>query len=117
MSKKLLTKRVEFPSIMDIVADFTPQFVNHFKLDEKQAEDMKLGLFQVLDRLMVDLEFAMKKGCEKGIEEAINLMKDADYYETVKKRKERARQEAKERLMPKKKDDFIDFFDNNELLN
>lgn len=96
MSEKLLSKRVNFPSLQDIVDQILPRFQQKFALDEQQTEEMKNGLFKVLKNLLWELQSVAELGAAKGIAEAFGMVEDLEYYETVKKRNKRQRERNKE---------------------
>lgn len=94
--KKLLSKRVQFDSIESVIDEYLPQFVNHFKLDDAQTAEMRRALVELFKRFMLAVRHAVNLGADKGIEEALNLMCNPDFYETVKKRKAARREEARQ---------------------
>jgi hypothetical protein len=88
---KLLSKRVQFVSVPSFVDDYLPQFQKHFNLTDDQTVQLRKALCDLFEHLLWEASFAAKLGAEKGIAEAFSLMKDPDYYETVKKRKQKQR--------------------------
>ena len=94
--KKLITKKVNFPSLQKIVDDNANLFIEHFKLSEVQGIQMREGLKRLLDSFLTEFQYAAELGAKKGIEEAVLLMQDPDYYLTVKKRDENSRKRNKE---------------------
>jgi len=92
--RKLISKRVQYASIESVVDEYCHQFVAHFKLDNKQSEEMKGGLTTLLKRFVYEVDHATKLGAEKGITEALALMSDPDFHATIKKRKAKQRARA-----------------------
>lgn len=94
--KPLLSMRVNFPSAEQYVEDYLHQFVAAFQMDDDGAAQMKGALIRFLERFMFDMESALVLGATKGIEEALNLIRNPKYYEVVKERRKRDRERAAE---------------------
>lgn len=93
---KLLSRRVQFPSTLDMAEKYSHSFVNEFNLSQDDRVKVETALRNIFESFLSETVFAMIKGATRGIEEASCLIQDADYYETVKKRDTSSRQRRKE---------------------
>lgn len=92
---KLLSRRVNFPSVNDILDEYLPFFKNYLRITDEQEVAVRDAMFTIFSRFLGDATYAAKLGAEKGIAEAFEMMKDEKYYETVKKRKAAERERWK----------------------
>ena len=95
-SKKLLTKRVNFPSVPDLIDEALPNIQEKFSFNEKQTEEMMIGLTRLLSNFLSEIKSALELGASKGMEEAIALILDPEYYETIKNRRKNTIKQNKE---------------------
>ena len=93
----LLSKRVNFPSVGDIVDEYASAFRHHFKLSDQDGEFLRNALFTMFTSFMGQASYALALGATKGIDEALELMKDPEYHEVVKKRRRAELDRMKER--------------------
>ena len=95
-SRKLISKRVNFPSTHEMAERYSYGFAAKFGFDEENRIFIKTALAQIFSSLLSDLQSALITGSEKGINEALALIEDPEYYETVKKRSRKQRDKHRE---------------------
>lgn len=92
---KLLSRRVNFPSVHDIIDEYLPSFKAYLHLNDEQEAAIREAFFTIFERFLFSASYAATLGAEKGIREAFEMMKDEKYYETVKKRRQADRERWK----------------------
>ncbi len=97
-AKEVVTQRLNVQPLDDYVAEFLDE-LRLASFDMANADDrekirqrVRRWLCSVLRRTIWDL----RKGSERGMDQILALMDDVNYYETVKKRRRRAREHQTE---------------------
>ncbi len=98
MDQKLMSNRMNFPAVDDVIDEYAPQFARRFNLSPDDEKHFRIGLRAMIERLFWEIEIAAAKGSERGIKQALALMLDPKFYEVVKKRKEKTQKEASRRF-------------------
>lgn len=96
--KQAVTKRMHLTSLEDVVNDALERFPRRpVDLgDEKVRESLREWLTQFADSLALHLEMDFQSAAKRGIEEAAKLIRDPEYYETVKKRRQSYKRQEEE---------------------
>jgi hypothetical protein len=109
---KLITHRSQLTSIQQFVDDCLHSIASSPKnvLDFSKEEDRE-RFREYLSKLFLSftctLDMELGKAAEKGIAEALSLMRDPDYYETVKRRRANSRQRQKDYQDKQELDTFM----------
>ncbi len=94
--RKLLSNRVQYcPSIEDLLDQWVPGFGQKFNLTTEQEVEFRELLRKCFDNLLWQASSAVELGTQKGIQEAFALMRDPSFYETVKRRRQKQREDRK----------------------
>lgn len=95
----LVNHRWQLPSLEQILDDMLPQWAEGEHPDFSGPNGharMKASFFRFGEWLLSRLHTDLEKAAGKGISEALNLVRDPDYYETVKRRRKRDREKQQE---------------------
>jgi hypothetical protein len=93
---KLLSNRAHFPSTKDMAENYSFEFVRGLELSTEQQPKVQQALEKILESFMWELRSALEVGLRRGVQETINLIQDPDYYETVKNRNKRQREQSRQ---------------------
>lgn len=98
-SKPLITHRWQLPSIEDMLDKLLPEWRvgHHPDFSGEDGYKKMRGAFSNFARMLLfQIGFSMEKAAAKGINEALAMIQDPDYYKTVKRRTRREIQRDKE---------------------
>lgn len=84
----VVNKRNEFGSIQAMVEDALGRYPEEGRIVSRQG--MVEFLTRFAESVSRDCMYAYQKGADRGIEQAMNVMNDPEYYVTVKQRRKRA---------------------------
>ena len=93
--RRLLTHRVHFVSLQQEAEDSAPRIARALQVSNVNAVAEMLQWFG--STLLRRASWAMHTATQKAIDEAVSLIQDPDYYQTVRerRRRERAREEVR----------------------
>lgn len=96
---KLVNHRWQLPSLEQMLDDLLPEWSEGRHPDfsgEDGYKKLRGGFQQFGESLLFQMELVLGKAAAKGISEALALIKNPDYYQTVKRRRTRETQRQKE---------------------
>lgn len=94
----LVNHRWNAPSLEQLLDDYLPQWPEGEHPDFSGPDGYKRlrsGVKRVAELLLRRMEMTLEKAAAKGISEAIKLMRNPDYYQTVKRRRVRQTESEK----------------------
>lgn len=114
----LVNHRWNAPSLEQILDDYLPQWAEGKHPDFSGPDGyrrLRSGVRRFAESLLSHMEMTLEKAAAKGIAEALNLMRNPDYYQTVKRRRvrqteseKRARQEWEEEQERRRRGEFTE---------
>jgi hypothetical protein len=96
--RQVLSMLMHMTSLPDVVEAVLEQLPRRMMdcADSKVRETFRAWLMRLSEMLASNLAEDFKAAAQKGIEEAESLIRDPDYYETVKRRRARDRAQSAE---------------------
>lgn len=95
----LVNHRWNLPSIEEMVDNRLPEWAQGEHPDFSGPDGhhrLRHGFLRFAQSIISELSWHLGKAANKGIEEALALIQDPEYYETVKRRRARSVQQGKE---------------------
>lgn len=88
---KLISKRVHFTSLRQLVEQLIPEWREGAPdfVGKEGWEKLREAFYKFGDHLMEAIQNDLEEGSKRGIAEAINLIRDPDFYEVKKKRNQK----------------------------
>lgn len=93
-----VTGRLNLPSITDIVDEQMSQIPERVLdlSDARQRLMLRSYLTHLLERFLVETEWAFVKGSDRGVRQVAQLIRDPGYYRLASKRREQDRERRKQ---------------------